>query len=181
MASVLETAELLDCGDQTAFNLAVWNKVLADSFLAGLPHRIESDRYGQIIMSPPPAPEHGRVQFAAGERLHRLLASGEIITECPVSTSEGVKLVDVAWISAERWQAQRSQVCFTRAPEICIEIVSPGNTRRELIEKKDLYFAAGADEVWFCHRDGRMEFFRNESPEAPASSALCPAFPQRLT
>lgn len=84
-------------------------------------------------------------------------------------------------IAARSRQAQRSQVCFTRAPEICIEIVSPGNTRRELIEKKDLYFAAGADEVWFCHRDGRMEFFRKESPEAPAASALCPAFPQRLT
>src|SRR5437588_3528149 len=132
MASVLETAELIDSEDQTAFNLAVWEKVLTDSLLAGLPHRIETDRYGQIVMSPPPAPEHGEEQFAVGERLHQLLPAGHVITECPVSTSEGVKLVDVAWISKERRQAQRGRPCFTQAPEICVEIVSPSNSRREL-------------------------------------------------
>ncbi len=180
MPSVLQTAELMEGAGQTSFNLAVWDKVLGDSFLAGLPHRIETDRYGQIIMSPPPAPEHGEEQFGVGKRLDQLLPGGHVITECPVSTSEGVKLVDVAWLSKARRQAQRGQVCFTQAPEICVEILSPGNTRRELTEKKALYFAAGADEVWFCHRDGRMEFFRKEAPETPAASALCPAFTERI-
>ncbi len=180
MASVLDTAELVDSGDQTAFNLAAWEKVLADSFLAGLPYRVETDRYGQIIMSPPPAPEHGKDQFGVGKRLDQLLPAGQIITECPVSTAEGVKLVNVAWMSEGRWQAQRGQVCFAQAPEICVEILSPGNTRREMIEKKRLYFAAGAEEVWFWHRDGPMEFFRKEAPEAPVASALCPGFPQRI-
>ena len=180
MASVLETAELVDSEGQTTFNLAVWEKVLADSFLAGLPHRLETDRYGQIVMSPPPAPEHGRAQFSLGERLHQLLSSGDVITECPISTSEGVKLVDVAWISRQRWQAQRGQDCLTQSPEICVEIVSPSNTRRELTEKKRLYFAAGAEEVWFCDRDGRMEFFRKQAPETAAGSVLCPDFPSRL-
>ncbi len=180
MASVLETVELIDSGDQTAFNLAVWEKVLADSFLAGLPHRIETDRYGQIIMSPLPAPEHGREQFGVGKRLDQILPAGCVITECPVSTSEGVKLVDVAWMSKARWQAQLRRVCFTQAPEICVEIISPGNTRRELLEKKALYFAAGADEVWFCQRDGRMQFFRKDAPETPVASSLCPTFPEHL-
>jgi Uma2 family endonuclease len=180
MASVLETAELIDSGDQTAFNLAVWEKVLADPSLAALPYRIETDRFGQIVMSPPPAPEHGEGQFGVGERLHQLLPAGHVITECPVSTRDGVKLVDVAWVSAARRQAQRGQVSFTQAPEICVEIVSPSNTRRELLEKKALYFAAGAEEVWFCQRDGRIEFFRKEAPEEPAPSVLCSAFPERL-
>jgi Uma2 family endonuclease len=180
MASVLETAELVDSGGQTAFNLAVWEKVLADPLLGRLPHRIETDRFGQIIMSPPPALEHGEEQFRIGKRLDGLLPAGHVITECPVSTSEGVKLVDVAWMSKDRRQAERGQVCVTQAPEICVEILSPGNTRRELSEKKSLYFAAGAEEVWFCHRDGRMEFFRRDAPEAPASSRLCSGFPERV-
>lgn len=180
MGSVLETAGLVDAGNQTAFNLAVWEKVLADSSLAGLPHRIETDRYGQIVMSPPPVPEHGEEQFDIGDRLHRLLPDGHVITECPLSTSEGVKLVDVAWISKPRRQAQRGQPCFTQAPEICVEIISPSNTRRELIDKKALYFAAGAEEVWFCDRDRRLEFFRKQAPTAPTASALCPGFPERL-
>ena len=102
---MLETAGLVDCGDRTGFNLAVWEKVLADSYLAGLPHRIETDRYGQIILSPPPAPEHDREQFVIGKRLDQLLPAGYVITECPVSTSEGVKAVDVAWMTKARWQA----------------------------------------------------------------------------
>src|SRR5215471_9141901 len=122
MASVLATADLIDSKDQTSFNLAVWQRVLADSSLARVPHRIETDRYGQIVMSPPPAPEHGEAQFGIGERLHRLLPTGHVITECPVSTSEGVKLVDVAWISKARRKAQRGRICFTKAPEICVEV-----------------------------------------------------------
>lgn len=181
MASVLDSAELIDSEDQTAFNFAVWEKVLADSSLAKLPHRMETDRHGQIIMSPPPAPEHGEEQFGVGKRLDQLLPGGHVITECPVSTREGVKLVDVAWISKGRRQSQRGQVCFTQAPEICVEIISPGNTRGELSEKKELYFSAGAEEVWFCHKDGRMEFFRRSTPEAPASSVLCPTFPQSIS
>ncbi len=98
----------------------------------------------------------------------------------PFSTSEGVKLVDVAWVSPARRQAQRGRVSFTQAPEICVEIVSPSNTPRELREKKALYFAAGADEVWFCQREGRMQFFRRQAPETPAASALCPAFPEHF-
>ena len=180
MASVLDTAELIDSEDQTAFNLAVWQKVLTDSFLAGLPHRIETDRYGQIIMSPPPTPEHGEEQFEIGAILKRLLPAGHVITECPVSTTEGVKGVDVVWISKSRRQAQRGQVCLTQAPEICVEVISPSNSRRELREKKALFFAAGAEEVWLCHRDGRMEFFRKEAPETAGLSALCPVFPERI-
>ena len=181
MASILDTAESIDTGDQTAFNLAVWEKVLGDSVLAKLPHRIETDRYGQIIMSPPPAPEHGEEQFSIGQRLAQFLPAGKVITECPISTSEGVKLVDVAWISQARRQSQRGSSCFTQAPEICVEIVSPSNTRRELLEKKRLYFAAGAEEVWFCQHDGRMEFFRKADPENSGASSLCPAFPQRTS
>jgi Uma2 family endonuclease len=180
MASVLESADLIDSGDQMAFNLAVWKKVLGDAVLAGLPHRVETDRFGQIVMSPPPAPEHGEEQFGVGKLLDHLLPGGHVITECPLSTSEGVKLIDVTWISNARRQAQRGTACFTQAPEICVEVVSSSNTQRELVEKKQLYFAAGAEEVWFCHRDGQMEFFVKEAPETAGSSKLCASFPPRI-
>jgi len=40
---------------QTAFNLERWRELLADRVLARLPHRIETDRHGHILMSLPPA------------------------------------------------------------------------------------------------------------------------------
>ena len=180
MASVLDKPELINSEDQTAFNLAVWDEVLTDSSLAGLPHRIETDRFGQIVMSPPPSPEHGEEQFDIGSTLKRLLPGGHVITECPVSTSEGIKLVDVTWISRKRRSEQRGKKCFTQAPEICVEVVSPSNTPRELREKKALFFEAGAEEVWFCRQNGKMEFFKKERPEAPEVSSLCPKFPERI-
>jgi Uma2 family endonuclease len=113
--------------------------------------------------------------------LARLLPHGRIITECPVSTSEGVKGIDVAWISKERRQPQRTQICFTVAPEICVEIKSPRNSARELEEKKALYFAAGAEEVWICAEDGAVKFFGKAEPGVElARSARCGEFPRRL-
>ena len=180
MASVLDIVELVEIEDQTAFNLAVWEKLVNNETLAQLPYRIETDRFGHIIMSPPPAPDHGEEQFGIGFTLKQLLPRGHVITECPISTSEGVKLADTAWISKDRRRSQRGKVCLTQAPEICVEVISPSNSRREVREKKALYFAAGAEEVWLCHRSGRMEFFRKEKPETPAASALCPAFPRQV-
>src|ERR1051325_4441069 len=141
MPSVLDKPDLVDCEDQTAFNLAVWEKVLADRFLAGLPHRIETDRYGQIVMSPPPAPEHGEEQAEIGSLLKQHLPHGHVITECPVSTREGVKGVDVTWISKKRRQAQRGQVCLTEAPQICVGVIPPANdchTDRGCLREADL-------------------------------------------
>ena len=66
MASVLYGLEDIDSEDQTAFNLAVGKKVQEDRFLAGLPHRIETDRHDQIVLSPPPAPEHGEELIKIG-------------------------------------------------------------------------------------------------------------------
>ena len=101
-----------------------------------------------------------------------------MITECPISTSDGVKAADVAWFSTERYDKVRGQVCVTIAPEICVEVVSPSNSRRELQEKRDLYMEAGAAEVWFCLESGEMRFDIGCSVEV--QSHICPAFPKAL-
>jgi len=44
-------------------------------------------------------------------------------------------------------------------------------------EKRTLYFEAGAQEVWICGLDGKMEFY---TPDLAAASRLCPAFPGQL-
>ena len=46
------------------------------------------------------------------------------------------------------------------APEICIEVVSPSNSVKELSEKTDAYLAAGAEEVWLIYpKSKRCEFY----------------------
>jgi Uma2 family endonuclease len=166
--------------DRTAFNLKRWDEVCADPTLTAIAGRFETDAFGQVIMNYPPAPEHGENQSSLAFVIRQRLPSGHIITECPVSTREGVKLTDVAWISTERRAAQKGQKAFTVAPEICIEVLSPSNTRDEIDGKKHLYFESGADEVWICGLDGTMRFFVRTAPDELGTSILCPGFPDRL-
>lgn len=40
-------------------------------------------------------------------------------------------------------------------PTLAVEVISPGNTRREMEEKLDDYFAAGTELVWYVYPDRR--------------------------
>ncbi len=163
--------------DQQEFNLRAWERLLADPTLAKIPNRIETDRHGHIIMTPPPGPSHGTRQFEIAHRL-KLRLGGRPVTECAVSTSDGVKAADVGWFSDFRYARAFDTRCFTEAPEICVEVLSPTNTPAEMEEKKSLYFDAGADEVWFCEENGTMRF---HSPSGPIqTSQLCPDFPPTI-
>src|SRR5215470_15915171 len=144
------TIELPTQREQTAFNLRRWSELLSDPALAKIEGRIETDRYGHIIMSPPPAASHGSFQYRIGRLLEDLMLKGRVITECPISTADGVKAADVAWASPECMRELGGQVCFPRAPEICVEVMSPANTEAEVREKVALYFDTGAREVWLC-------------------------------
>jgi Uma2 family endonuclease len=165
---------------QTAFNLRRWTGLLADPELAKVEGRIETDRHGRIIMSPPPAPSHGSLQARIAFLLQTFLSEGCVLTECPVSTADGVKAADVAWASNERMEALGEQVCFSRAPEICVEVVSPGNTEAEIREKRALYFDAGAREVWICARTGAVSLFISNATRPARASEICPEFPRKV-
>jgi Uma2 family endonuclease len=174
------TIELPAHQAQTAFNLRRWAELLADPALAKIEGRIETDRHGQIIMSPPPAPSHGSFQLEIGHLLRQLMPNGRTLTECPVSTADGVKAADVAWASPDRMRELGDRVCFPNAPEICVEVLSPSNTQAEIQEKTALYFDAGAQEVWFCSESGAMSFLAPGANRRLSGSQICPQFPRQI-
>lgn len=181
MPHVLSTLPII--GDQHELNRRRWRELEQDSFLASLDHRIETDRFGKIVMMPPPGFQHSQRQSKAVHLLHELMADrdGQALTECPVSTSNGVKGIDVVWISNERATSAEADNILLQAPEICIEISSPSNTRQELEEKKRLYFEAMAEEVWIAGPDGTVAFFVRSDPDREVSQSLfCASFPQQL-
>src|SRR5512146_1659902 len=122
------TIELPPQRGQTAFNLRRWTEVLADRELRKFEGRIETDRHGHILRSFPPAPSHGSYQSEIAFLLRTFLPKGRVLKECPVSTADGVRAADVAWASPQRMRELRDQPFFVRAPEICVEVLSPGNT-----------------------------------------------------
>jgi len=173
------TIELPPQAAQTEFNLRRWAELLADPEAAKIEWRVETDRYGHIIVMPPPGPKHGRFQSRIAHLLQVFLPNGTTITECPISTADGVKAADVAWASPDCIATLGEKSCFPRSPEICVEVLSPENTDAEIREKLALYFDAGAKEAWVCGRAGEMTFWKTGF-SALATSELCPAFPERI-
>ena len=176
------TLDLPAIEDQQEFNLRRWREICADPALNAIEGRVETDRFGQIIMTPSAGFSHSDFESDILTRLNALLSCGKARPECPISTSGGVRAADVAWISDERLKTALQENILVQAPEICVEVLSRSNTRNEITEKKRLYFEGGAEEVWICDLNGGMHFFgRNTCDDELGASAICPGFPERVS
>ena len=162
--------------EQLEINRQRWAQVLADRGLATLPYRIETNGLGQIVITPPASGGHSNTQGEIAFRIRQLFG-GRTLPECPISTRDGIKVADVGWYSDERFTLVQDQQAFELAPEICVEVLSPSNTADEMRMKRQLYFAAGAAEVWICDLSCTHHFFSVSDPETEiASSIRCPNF-----
>ena len=154
-----------------------WEEVCEDQQLQNLPFKIELNKWGQIVMSPVKI-KHSFYQGRIQRLLESLLQTGEVMPECAIDTSDGVKVADVVWCSDERFDHIQDEVSASIAPEICIEVKSIGNTLEEMEFKKKLYFEAQAMEVWICNEQGDITFY-NEQNEL-TQSLLVPYFPKQI-
>lgn len=144
--------------------------------LPDLPYKVETNARGQLILSPPPSPAHGNLQARVITKLNELMAEGGVTSgEAGVETPEGVLAPDVVWVSHERNEKAREATAYPVAPEICVEILSPSNTDREMQEKRRAYLEAGADEVWIVTEAGAVQFFTAEGERK--ASRFVPGFP----
>jgi len=135
-----------------------WAEVVDNPLLQDLPFKIELNKWGKILMSPA-SNNHGILQFDIGTSINRAKQSGKIIMACSIQTSEGVKVADIAWASDEFIAKHGFETPYKFAPEICVEIVSPSNSKPEMEEKISLYLAQGAKEVWLCNEKGEISYY----------------------
>jgi len=154
-----------------------WAAVLEDKSLQDLPFKIETNRFGQIVMSPA-SNRHGINQGRIAHLLTNQGGLGSVIVECSVETDDGVKVADVAWATPEFIQRNGAFLAYPEAPEVCVEIISPANSRQEMEEKRNIYFRSGAKEVWMCDLIGSVTFFDREG--VLIQSKLFPAFPVQI-
>lgn len=155
-----------------------WQEVINHPSLQDLPFKIELNAAGVIEMSPA-TNWHGLLQGEVLSKLNELLISGRASVEVSVQTTDGVRVADVAWADKTFIQQYREQTPYQNAPSICVEIISPSNTEKEIRQKIDLYLEAGATEVWLCNLDGELRFY-NEDGQLERS-ILAPAFPKEIS
>ena len=97
----MSTATLSDQHPPTQADLCErWEQVLRDPKLRDLPFKIETNRIGQIVMTP-----HQPIHFFYQDTLVGLLRShlpeGQTAPEFAIFTDEGTKVPDVVWMSME--------------------------------------------------------------------------------
>ncbi len=154
-----------------------WQEVIESPYLQNLPFKIETNEFGEIIMNPVKI-KHSFYQGRMTGLMDRMRQDGAIMVECAIWTPKGTKVADVAWASMETFTQIENKTEAHIAPEICVEVVSRSNTKKEMRMKRKLYFERGAKEVWICNEYGELKFF-DESGELEKSS-LFPNFPMEI-
>lgn len=156
MAPVTYPPELIEEPLSSQELAARYRLLCEDPLYANVPGKIEIDLWGRLLMSPA-SNYHSALQAALLGKLAGL--GGRAFVEASVLTPAGVFVADAAWASDAFMRTHGFETPYTEAPELCIELVSPSNSRKELHEKIAAYLAAGAKEVWLVYpQSKRFEF-----------------------
>ena len=148
---------------------------------------------GELLVSRAPGLAHQRVSRNLLVIISRYLEQhpiGEVLATPGVMFSElsGV-IPDLIFISNERGQEIASGERVVGAPELVIEIVSPGaeNARRDRVAKRHLYGKYGVKEYWvvdpeqrvieiYRSQDGSLELVGSFTDEDKITTPLLPDF-----
>jgi Uma2 family endonuclease len=114
---------------------------------------------GELKRMPPTGREHGGVTLELAAPLHRYVKLNQLGQVYAAETGfkletdpDTVRAPDISFVRAERIQpGGRTEGYGEGAPDLAVEVLSPGNTKREMVEKVAEYFAAGARLVWIVN------------------------------
>ncbi|MCY3958063.1 MAG: Uma2 family endonuclease [Chloroflexi bacterium] len=135
---------------------------------------------GVLCETMPTGREHGQIvvnlvmllgNFIKPRRLGVLTASdsGVWLERDP----DTVREPDIAFFSAETSPLDERVTGYAEvAPDLVVEIASPGDTRRELNDKARMWLSFGAELVWVVHPDERaVDVHRTDHPVMTVNDA----------
>ena len=111
--------------------------------------------YGELVMMSPAGAEHGLVaarfvrylsEFVDEHELGVVLSSetGFTIENDP----DLVRAPDASFVKRDRIGAALPRTYIKGVPDLAVEVVSPGDSRREVAEKVNMWLAHGTQVVW---------------------------------
>ena len=121
----------------------------------GMKHELNG---GELIVTALPKPRHGDCQLTLGAALREFVVSrglGRVYTESGYRlTPHTVRGPDVSFVRTSRLQDPDEY--FDGAPDLAVEIVSPGDDASDLREKIKQYLDAGTSVVWVIYPRSRQ-------------------------
>lgn len=108
----------------------------------------------RLVMSPAPHSAHQRISRKIAFQLNEFVESNQLgeVFYAPVDVyfDEGnVYEPDIFFIAADRISIVRDNVYG--APDLIVEVLSPGSEKIDKIEKKEVYERCGVREYWIIH------------------------------
>jgi Uma2 family endonuclease len=132
-----------------------WSALGADP---ASPDYYELNEFGETIMSPRPTNRHQIIAQTVATRITEQLGPRAQV-EISVFTDRGIRVPDVVWMKPDRWAQSGLQTPLPSVPDVCVEVLSPGNTREEIAMKTAAYLRGGATEVAVVGLKGEVEYF----------------------
>jgi Uma2 family endonuclease len=111
--------------------------------------------YGELIMMSPAGAEHGVVAVRIGRFVTDFVEAHELGFVFAAETGfkldtepDLVRAPDVSFVRRARITGGIPKGYFPGAPDLAVEVLSPGETRRAVAEKVNAWLAHGAISVW---------------------------------
>jgi Uma2 family endonuclease len=114
---------------------------------------------GELVMTPSPQARHQEISIALASRLWlhvREHGLGDVF-DAPLDVTlddRNVVQPDILFISRER-SGIRQDDRIVGAPDLCVEILSPGTERVDRVRKLDLYARSGVAHYWIVDPGAR--------------------------
>jgi Uma2 family endonuclease len=107
--------------------------------------------HGEIVMSPSPTPDHSDIVFALVEILRPYIRKnglGKLYGDTDTVLDEwNTRRPDLIFVSAKQLATIQRQK-LVGAPELCVEVISPGSEKMDRGDKFALYEGRGVKHYW---------------------------------
>jgi Uma2 family endonuclease len=119
---------------------------------------------GELLEMPPPKPIHGLIMSGIFAALFSFVTSkklGLVIMEAgikPFPNEATIYGVDIGYFSADRVAIHSLNEYLPMAPDIAVEVISPGNTEDEIDGKIADYLRGGSQLVWIVYPKAKHVF-----------------------
>jgi Uma2 family endonuclease len=117
---------------------------------------------GELLRMTPPGGWHGQTSVELSWLIRTFLASnpiGRVYVETGfllASDPDIVRAPDVAFVRTERLPPESEREGYLQlAPDLAVEVVSPGDRAADIEEKVEEYLDAGSRLVWVVYRRGQ--------------------------
>lgn len=129
---------------------------------------------GELKKMSPAGFEHGVVGMSLGMLLAYYVKANNLGVVCLAETGfkigsdpDTVLAPDASFVRRERIpQSGRPKAFYPGAPDLAVEVVSPGDTKKEVAEKVESWLAAGSSAVWVVNPKRRAVTIHRPQAEA---------------